>query len=146
MERPPDCLTIASHQIELQNSGPSVDCLNKPSVVWEMLTSVPQPSGMRMNFTAACALATGMAISLSFCAPYRVEYMEDALRQTTQAELIQKFGYPQRLKRVKSGDQVWEYDFQSKENECVTYVVTFNNEDELREWERHACSQSKRLP
>ena len=111
----------------------------------ELLLSLGHASGMRINQTSAL-LAIGIAISVSSCAPYRVEYMEEALQQSTQAELVQKFGYPQRLKRVKSGDQVWEYDFQSKEKQCVTYVVTFNSEDELRQWERHACSQPKRLP
>ena len=81
------------------------------------------------------------AFAVSSCAPYRVEYMEDALRQTTQAELVHKFGYPQRLKRVKNGDQVWEYDFQGEERRCVTYVVTFNPDDELRQWERRDCAR-----
>lgn len=84
---------------------------------------------------------TGIVIAMASCAPYRVEYMEDTLRQTTQAELVHKFGYPQRLKRVKNGDQVWEYDFQKGETECVTYSITFNPEDELRQWERRDCPQ-----
>ena len=81
------------------------------------------------------AIASGTAA----CTPYRVEYMEDALRQTTQAELVHKFGYPHRLKRVKNGDQIWEYDFQGGESKCVTYAVTFNAEDELQQWERREC-------
>lgn len=32
---------------------------------------------------------------LRVCTSYRVEYMEESLRQTTQAELVYKFGYPQ---------------------------------------------------
>ena len=38
---------------------------------------------------------------------------------------------PQRLKRLKNGDQIWEFDFQGEESQCVTYAVTFNAEDEL---------------
>ena len=85
-----------------------------------------------------------LTIATHSCAPYRVEYMEDSLRQTTQAELVHKFGYPQRLKRVKNGDQVWEYDFQRGETaECVTYAITFNPEDELRQWERRDCPKTR---
>ena len=85
-----------------------------------------------------------VAIATHSCAPYRVEYMEESLRQTTQAELVHKFGYPQRLKRVTNGDQVWEYDFQRGESaECVTYAITFNPEDELRQWERRDCSKAR---
>ena len=46
---------------------------------------------------------------------------------------------PQRLKRLKNGDQIWEYDFQGEESKCVTYAVTFNAEDELQQWERRKC-------
>jgi hypothetical protein len=84
----------------------------------------------------------GISMAMDSCAPYRVEYMEDSLRQATQAELVHKFGYPQRFKRVKNGDQVWEYDFQGGETECVTYAITFNPEDELRQWERRDCPQA----
>jgi len=83
----------------------------------------------------------GIAAMLGSCAPYRVEYMEDALRQTTQQELIHKFGYPQRLKRVKNGDTVWEYDFQGKGSDCATYTLTFDPQDELRQWDRRDCPQ-----
>jgi hypothetical protein len=75
------------------------------------------------------------------CIPYRVEYMEDALQQATQAELVHKFGYPQRLKRLKNGDQVWEYDFQGEERKCVTYAIMFNPEHTLRQWERRDCQK-----
>jgi hypothetical protein len=98
----------------------------------------------RLRLATSCLLAIAcIAVGLSACAPYRVEYMEESLRQATQAELVHKFGYPQRLKRVKNGDQVWEYDFQSGERQCVTYVVTFNVDDELRQWERRDCSQQQ---
>jgi hypothetical protein len=83
----------------------------------------------------------GVLFGLTHCAPYRVEYMEDALQQANQAELVQKFGYPQRLKRLKNGDQVWEYDFQGEERKCVTYAIMFNPEDTLRQWERRDCQK-----
>jgi hypothetical protein len=83
----------------------------------------------------------GIASTLTTCSPYRVEYMENSLRETTQAELIHKFGYPQRLKRVKNGDTIWEYDFQGKGSECASYILTFNSEELLRHWERRDCPQ-----
>lgn len=100
---------------------------------------------MRLSTTTTYALAiVGFVAGMNSCAPYRVNYVEESLRQATQADVIQKLGYPQRLKRVKNGDQVWEYDFQGKEKQCVTYLVTFTSEDELRQWERRECPQDGR--
>jgi hypothetical protein len=95
-----------------------------------------------LPIVVACALA-GLIIALGSCTPYRVEYMEESLQQATQAEVVQKFGYPQRLKRVKNGDQLWEYDFQGEERKCVTYVVTFNTDDTVRQWERRDCAREQ---
>jgi len=99
-----------------------------------------------VQITCALLATAGLAIAMHSCAPYRVEYMEDSLRQATQAELVHKFGYPQRLKRVKNGDQVWEYDFQKGEADCVTYAIIFNTEDELRQWERRDCPKAHSGP
>ena len=101
---------------------------------------------MRLPTTTASVLAiVGIVVGLSSCAaPYRIDYVEESLRQATQADVIQKLGYPQRLKRTKNGDQVWEYDFQGKERQCVTYLVTLTPEDEVRQWERRECPQEGR--
>ena len=107
----------------------------------ELFKLLRASSGVRLRVASCFLLAVAVVVTMGVnsCAPYRVEYMEDALRQTTQAELVHKFGYPQRLKRDKSGDQVWEYDFQGGEGKCVTYLLTFNAEEELRQWERRDC-------
>ena len=85
-------------------------------------------------------LAAGIILTLQIsCAPYRVEYMEESLRRTTQPELAHKFGYPQRLKRLKNGDTMWEYDFQGRESQCVSYAITFDQEEQVRHWERRDC-------
>ena len=65
--------------------------------------------------------------------------MEDALSTTTQGELVHKFGYPQRLKRARNGDQVWEYDFQGRGTDCASYAITFDTEERMRHWERRDC-------
>jgi hypothetical protein len=114
--------------------------MNSPPPL-ELFKSLRHSSGVRFR-VASCfllAIAVVVTIGLNSCSPYRVEYMEDTLRQATQSELVHKFGYPQRLKRAKNGEQVWEYDFQAGERVCVTYLVTFNTEDELRQWERRDC-------
>lgn len=118
--------------------------MNSPSRL-ELFKLLRHSCGVKLR-VAICfllAVVVVVTIGLSSCAPYRVEYMEDALRQTTQAELVHKFGYPKRLKRDKSGDQVWEYDFQGGEGKCVTYLLTFNAEEQLRQWERRDCRKEQ---
>jgi hypothetical protein len=83
--------------------------------------------------------AASITIAVASCGPYRVEYLEDSLPHTTQAELIHKFGYPQRLKRIKNGDTVWEYDFQGQGSQCASYAITFDPDDHLRDWTRRNC-------
>ena len=82
---------------------------------------------------------TSITMIIASCGPYRVEYLEDSLSHTTQAELIHKFGYPQRLKRIKNGDTVWEYDFQGQGSQCASYAITFDPDDHLRHWTRRNC-------
>ncbi len=82
----------------------------------------------------------GLLALLQACSsPYRVEYLEDSLEQATQEELITKFGYPQRLKRTKQGGQVWEYDFQGKETECASYIIMFDQQEKIQQWNRLDC-------
>lgn len=84
----------------------------------------------------------GIVVLLTSCGPYRVDYMEDSLRRASQQEIIHKFGHPQRLKRTGNGDTVWEYDFQGKGSECASYILTFDPEDELRDWKRKDCASA----
>src|SRR5262245_34934937 len=86
-------------------------------------------------------------VALISCSkPYHVEYMEDSLRQTTQPELIHKFGYTQRLKVAQNGNTIWQYDFQGKGQDCANYVITFTAEEELRQWERRDCNRQPPMP
>jgi hypothetical protein len=96
---------------------------------------------MTRHFRQSVFLLTWIAVVLAFaaCAPWRVEYLESSLEQDSQAELIHKFGYPQRFKRLPNGDQLWEYDFLGRGDRCASYVLTFDTQDQLRQWERRDC-------
>lgn len=80
-----------------------------------------------------------VGFALPACTPWRVEYLESSLEQDSQADLIHKFGYPQRFKRLPNGDTVWEYDFLGRGDRCASYILTFDTQDHLRQWERRDC-------
>lgn len=69
----------------------------------------------------------------------RVEHFERSIGHLTQSELIHQFGYPQRLKQLKTGGEVWEYEFLSGRSRCVGYRVFFDQELRSQGWEPAAC-------
>lgn len=34
---------------------------------------------------------------------------------------------------------MWEYDFQARKSQCVSYAITFDQEEQVRHWERRDC-------
>lgn len=79
-------------------------------------------------------------LSLSSCVHSpRVEEFEAGIGQLTQDELTRRFGYPQRLKRLSSGVESWEYEFLSGQSRCVGYRVYFDRELRSQKWESIAC-------
>ncbi|NJL16370.1 MAG: hypothetical protein HC938_03415 [Nitrospira sp.] len=56
-----------------------------------------------------------------------------------QDELIHRFGYPQRLKRLRSGTEAWDYEFLSGHSRCVGYRVFFDADRQSKRWEHIAC-------
>ena len=69
----------------------------------------------------------------------RVEHFERSVGHLTQTELIRQFGYPQRLKQLKTSGEVWEYEFLAGESRCVGYRVFFDGDLLSRRWEPAAC-------
>jgi hypothetical protein len=91
--------------------------------------------------TLAPVLWASLLLATAACVSAHVDYLEGALRQPSQEELIQKFGYPQRVKRAFDGATVWEYEFVQLDDRCTRYILTFDAEDHLRQWERQDCRQ-----
>lgn len=69
----------------------------------------------------------------------RVEDFETAIGQLTQSDLTHRFGYPQRLKRLPTGAEVWEYEFLAGQSRCVGYRVFFDTELRSQKWESITC-------
>lgn len=57
----------------------------------------------------------------------------------TQDELTRQYGYPQRLKRLSSGAEAWDYEFLAGQSRCVGYRVYFDTELRSQKWEPIAC-------
>ncbi|MCP9456252.1 MAG: hypothetical protein NNA18_09135 [Nitrospira sp.] len=70
----------------------------------------------------------------------RVETLEASVGTLTQPELIQQFGYPQRLKRLPpQNTEVWEYEFLAGDSRCVGYRIYFDEDQRSERWEKIAC-------
>jgi hypothetical protein len=91
-----------------------------------------------------CRFTTTLLVLLCFlfasCSHQaRVENFETSIGHLAQDELIRQFGYPQRLKRLKSGTEVWDYEFLSGRSRCVGYRVFFDEDRQSKRWEPIAC-------
>ncbi len=80
-----------------------------------------------------------LLLLISCVHPPRVEEFEASIGQLTQDELTRRFGYPQRLKRLSSGAEAWEYEFLSGQSRCVGYRVYFDTELRSQKWEPIPC-------
>jgi len=69
----------------------------------------------------------------------RVEELESSIGQITQDDLIRRFGYPQRLKKIPPGIEVWDYEFLAGNSSCVGYRVYFDESRRSERWERTGC-------
>lgn len=69
----------------------------------------------------------------------RVEEFEAGIGQLSQDQLTRRFGYPQRLKRLPTGAEVWEYEFLAGQSRCVGYRVYFDTELRSQRWESIVC-------
>jgi len=84
-------------------------------------------------------------IFLSGCAHNpQVEAFEASIGTATQAELISRFGYPQRLQHLRNGGEVWGYEFLAGDSRCIGYRVYFDQELRSQRWEATPCRESSR--
>jgi hypothetical protein len=73
------------------------------------------------------------------CSSPRVESFEASIGQLAQADLVQQFGYPQRLKKLPTGTEVWDYEFLAGSSRCVGYRVFFDEDQRSKRWEPREC-------
>ncbi|ALA61084.1 hypothetical protein [Nitrospira moscoviensis] len=70
----------------------------------------------------------------------RLEAFEESVGRLTQDELRHQFGDPQRLKRLPTGTEVWDYDFLAGGSRCAGYRVYFDDAQRSTRWESRACA------
>jgi hypothetical protein len=82
-----------------------------------------------------CCLVT----FLLSCSHPRVEEFEASIGRFAQDDMIRQFGYPQRLKKVPNGTEVWDYEFLAGNSRCVGYRVYFDEDRRSQRWEPRDC-------
>jgi hypothetical protein len=73
------------------------------------------------------------------CSHPRVEDFESSIGQSSQDDLIRRFGYPQRLKKLPTGSEVWDYEFLAGNSRCVGYRVFLDEDRQSTHWESQPC-------
>jgi len=80
-----------------------------------------------------------MTLLLS-CSHPRMDEFEASIGQITQGDLVRRFGYPQRLKKIPTGSEVWDYEFLAGNSRCVGYRVFFDQDRRSQRWEPQSCT------
>ena len=86
-------------------------------------------------------LASCLSLSMySACAhnPH-VDEFEESIGKVSQDELVRRFGYPQRMQKLPSGNEVWGYEFLAGQSGCVGYKVFFDDHLRSQRWESAPC-------
>jgi hypothetical protein len=91
-------------------------------------------------FLISCCLVT----PLLSCSHPRVDEFEASIGQIAQDDLIRRFGYPQRLKKLSTGSEVWDYEFRAGNSRCVGYRVYFDQDQRSQRWEARDCQTGAR--
>jgi hypothetical protein len=73
------------------------------------------------------------------CSQPRVEEFEASIGEITQDDMTRRFGYPQRLKKLPTGSEVWDYEFLAGNSRCVGYRVYFDENRRSQRWEPQRC-------
>jgi len=104
------------------------------------LISSNNPQGA-MRFSAYLFVASWLSVLImSACAHSpQVEEFEASIGRTAQADLISRFGYPQRIQKLPNGTEIWGYEFLSGQSRCVGYRVFFDEALNSQRWEHAPC-------
>jgi hypothetical protein len=87
----------------------------------------------------AWVMALIAAFSLTACAPWRVEYLHEAVNRATQDEITTQLGPPQAARELTTGETVWRYQSYQGDLLCLEYILRFDQAKILRQWTRQSC-------
>jgi hypothetical protein len=84
---------------------------------------------------------------LTSCASWPDTYLKTATHHSTQDEVAKYLGPPHLTRELSTGESVWSYGFTNTAGGigCTAYVLTFDREKILRDWQwQPSCPQSFR--
>lgn len=80
------------------------------------------------------------------CTPERQLLLDEEVDHATQEQIVERFGSPLYVGRLRDGREVWTYRETGAGygrdmgvGFCREYVLTFDPQGILRRWERQAC-------
>ena len=84
-----------------------------------------------------CLFAALLFFTISACT-WRAEYLEEVKGRANQDDIAQRLGAPTNTHKLNKGGEVWTYEVCSAGGTgCVYYVLTFDEQQTLRNWQRN---------
>ena len=85
-----------------------------------------------------CLFAALLFFTISACTRWQAEYLEEVKGRANQDDIAQRLGAPTNTHKLNRGGEVWSYEVCSAGGTgCVYYVLTFDEQQTLRNWQRN---------
>lgn len=83
------------------------------------------------------------------CSEIESQYFKNGVNVSTAEQVASRYGTPHKLRRIDGGGMVWSYFDRgsgtgsftgyAKSSYCQMYILTFDKDDILRNWEQNKC-------
>jgi hypothetical protein len=87
---------------------------------------------------------------LSGCSEFETKYFKDRVGEVSQEIVARRYGAPHRAEQLTDGRSVWTYFDRgsgtsgyagtARSSYCRAYLLTFDQQNVLREWRQQDCS------
>ncbi len=79
-----------------------------------------------------------LTLGLVACESERERFFRKHVDRTSQDAVAQRLGPPHRAHRLTTGGAVWSYEYRDR-SECTVYILRFDPENVLRDWNERPC-------
>jgi hypothetical protein len=79
-----------------------------------------------------------LTLGLVACESEQERYFRKHVNQVSQDAVARRFGPPHRAQELTTGGTVWSYEYRDR-SDCTVYILRFDQENVLRDWNERTC-------
>jgi hypothetical protein len=92
-----------------------------------------------------------LPVMVAACSELDTRYFKDRVNEVTMEQVARRYGAPHKSERIANNGTVWTYFERGSGTAsfsgfatggmCHVYLLTFDQQDVLREWKEHECQK-----